>query len=472
MKPISRRNFLGQASCAGLGYMTFMNSFLNLKALNAAAISNATVNDCSGYKAIVCILFAGGCDSYNMLAPWELSRHMEYVATRSGLAIPRNELLRLKAGTPGHAARDFAVHPSMPEVRDLFDQNKMAFLANTGTLLNNTTTKATFNSGTDLPIGLFSHSDQIQQWQTGIPSVRSSKGWAGRMADIIGSCNANQNISMNLSLSGTNIFQTGNETIEYALDPFSGSVGIDNYDPNSTWNFRESRTQAIDSLLAQQYQNIFDKSYMDVIMNAKDAHVEFQAALQNSVEFDPTLFPDTYFGSSLEMIAKTIDVKDDLDFNRQVFYIVYGGWDHHDELLNNQTAMLGEISQGLSAFMTGLEQIGHEDDVLTMTISEFGRTLASNGNGSDHAWGGNAMVMGGPNLINGGQIYGDYPSLALNTDIELGRGVLIPQQSTDEYFAEVAKWFGVTGQDLDIIFPNLHEFYSSSSSDNPIGFLQ
>ena len=406
-----------------------------------------------------------------MLMPYEQMRYNDYSDTRSGLAIPRNEMLRLKSATMSHPAKDFGVHPSMPEVRDLFDADKLAFLANVGTLLNTETTKEKVYGGEGLPIGLFSHSDQIQQWQTGIPSERSSKGWAGRMADIISSCNGNENISMNLSLSGSNIFQTGNTAIEYAIDPFNGSVGINGHDPSSTWIFREMLTKGVDNLIEHQYQDAFKQSYVNVIRNARDAHIEFQEALSGSVEFDPSVFPNTYLGSSLEMIAKTIDVRETLDFNRQVFYLVYGGWDHHDELLGNQEAMLAEVSEALGGFMAGLEQIGIADDVLTMTISEFGRTLTWNGNGSDHAWGGNSMVMGGPNLINGGQIYGDYPSLALDTDIEIGSGVLIPQLSTDEYFTEVAKWFGVSPTDLSMIFPNIGEFYDVFDSEFPIGFL-
>ncbi len=470
MKNINRRQFIGQASCAGLGYLSFMNSFLNLKAMNAAAIDNSsTAGD--GYKAIVCILLAGGNDSYNMLVPHEELRYNEYLSTRSGLALPRQDLLRLKLGEAGHPARDFGVHPSMTEVRDLFDDDKLAFISNVGTLLNTSTTKQDVYDGIDLPIGLFSHSDQIQQWQTGIPNQRGNKGWAGKIADLIGSCNNNQNISMNLSLSGSNIFQTGNNAVEYAIDPYQGSVGMTNYDPDSDWIFREMMTKGIDSLVEHQHQDIFKRTHINVIRNARDAHVEFQDALSGSHVFGEEDFPDTYLGASMEMIARTISVRSTLDFDRQIFYLVYGGWDHHDEVLNNQVAMLGQVSEALGAFMGGLEEIGVADDVLTMTISEFGRTLTWNGNGSDHAWGGNAMVMGGPNLVNGGQIYGDYPSLALGTDIEIGSGVLIPQLSTDEYFAEVAKWFGVSSSQLSTIFPNIGEFYDPFSTQLPIGFL-
>lgn len=471
IKDIGRRQFLGQASCAGLGYLTFMNSLLNFKALNAASISNASVSSSNDYKAIVCILFAGGTDSYNMLIPHEQMKYNEYAATRSGLAIPHSNLLQLKRNTASDPAKDFAVHPNMTEIRDLFDQDKAAMLTNVGTLLNTTTTKNTAINNVDVPLGLYSHSDQIEQWQTGVPSVRSSVGWAGKMADIIGSCNTNENISMNLSMAGPNIFQTGNNTVEYSMTPRTGSSGISEYNPQSNFILHEIRTRTIDSLIAHQYQDIFKQTYTEVLRGARDAHVQFQDALANATEFPAGYFPGTFLGSSLETIARTIDVHDEMGFKRQVFYVVFGGWDHHNELLQTQAGMLTQVSQAIGSFINGLELIGKQDEVLTMTISEFGRTLGWNGNGSDHAWGGNSMVFGGQNLLNGGKIYGSYPSLELDSPIDVGGGVLIPGLSTDEYFSEVAKWFGVSPLDLNSIFPNLGEFYDSFSQNYPIGFI-
>ncbi len=477
MKKINRRQFLGQASCAGLGYMTFMNTLLNLKAINAAAISNASVSDCSGYKAIICILQAGGNDSFNTLMPYDQPRYDDYAATRSTLALDRNLIrpITLDGVDPQDPSYLYAVHPSMADVQTLFDNKKLAFLSNIGTKIKNLTTKQMLNDGTDLPLGLFSHSDQIQQWQTGIPSARASKGWGGRMADIIRSCNSNQDISMSISLSGTNLFQSGVHTTPYVIDREDGSIGIFNYSGHENPNLQDQmKNVAIDGMLSQTYADIFEQTYIDVINDSEDAHVQFAEALSQSVVFDPAMFPDSDLGQSLEMIARTIDVQSQLGAQRQIFFVVSGGWDHHDGVLDLQQIMLGDVSASLGGLSQALEQIGAQDDVLTMTISEFGRTLTSNGNGSDHAWGGNVMVMGGENLINGGKIYGDYPAILLDTDIEegRGRGVLIPQLSTDEYFAEVAKWFGVSALDLPIILPNIGEFYDVNSSSQPIGFIK
>jgi uncharacterized protein (DUF1501 family) len=159
---------------------------------------------------------------------------------------------------------------------------------------------------------------------------------------------------------------------------------------------------------------------------------------------------------------------EELGMKRQIIFIDYGGWDHHDEVLNAQADMLSELDTALGEFQDALQELGLEQQVTTFSLSEFGRTLTSNGNGTDHAWGGNVMVMGGD--VIGKRIYGEYPTLALNSNLELGSGVLLPQLSADQYFAELALWFGVNPTDLPLIFPTLTNFYTPGNG-MPIGFL-
>ena len=479
----SRREFLGQASCAGLGYFTFLNTLLNLRSLNAAAISNSDVSGGSGYKAIVCILLAGGNDSFNMLMPYDDPSHTDYTNIRAGLytdggdglAIPKSMLTNTKLSYTANG-KEWALHPSMVPIKNLFESNKVALLSNIGTL-SQPTSLAQYDSKTNLPLGLFSHSDQIEEWQTGLPHARSVKGWGGKMADLIRDCNTNQNISMNVSLSGANLWQQGDETVEYSISSKSGPIGIKDYDPQSTNFLRSVRTSAIDGLLSNEYQNIFKQTYSDVISGARDSFIQFDYALQNSIQFADTEFPDNNLGDALKMIARVIDIRNQLQFQRQTFFVTVGGWDHHDEVITRQEGLLGMVSGALEAFQTALGpgKVDVENDVLTMIISEFGRTLSSNGNGSDHAWGGNTLVMGGPNLVDGGKIYGNYPSMSeSNPDPHLiaRRGRFIPTLSTDEYFAEVARWFGVPNSDLHLLFPNIGNFYDTASNINPIGFLK
>jgi len=466
IKDFSRRKFIGKVSCAGMGYMTLMNSLLNFKAMNAAAISNSSVND---YKAIVCILQAGGNDSFNMLIPRNTSKYNEYATARSNLAIPQNQILPIYPTS--NDGNQYGVHPAMCGVQNLFNSGKLSFVTNIGTLVAPLSKSQYLNNSAALPLGLFSHSDQIQQWQTAILDNRTVTGWGGKIADLIGDQNGNQRISMNVTLSGTNIFQTGNNTIEYAISN-EGSIGLKGYDPQSTWIFEELKTQAINNIIEHNYQDIFKNTYVNTLKTGRNNHEEFTSALNTFGGFADGIFNQSNpVSQDLRMIAQTIAVRNALDFKRQIFFVTVGGWDHHDELLDTQYGMLGMLSDAMAEFNTGLQAIGMEDDVLTFTVSEFGRTLTSNGDGTDHAWGGNVITMGGNNLINGQKIYGTYPSLILGGASDVGDGVILPTTSTDEYFAEISKWFGVPNNDLGFIFPQLSNFYNINSNAMPIGFI-
>ncbi|NNK80213.1 MAG: DUF1501 domain-containing protein, partial [Flavobacteriales bacterium] len=326
-----------------------------------------------------------------------------------------------------------------------------------------------FQSGTHpLPLGLFSHSDQAQQWQTGRPDERSATGWGGRMSDLIQSMNTNENISMNISLSGTNIFQRGQETIEFAISS-QGSLGIAGY--GNDWIGNELRTQAIDNMLDQSYADIYKNTYVNTIRQSRDASIEFQEAIDAVPEFDHQ-FANYELSERFRMIAKTIAARETLGFQRQIFFVNYDGWDHHDEVLENQAGMLAEVSAALGDFNAVMEELEVSECVTTFSISDFARTLTSNGNGTDHAWGGNAFFMGGAN-VNGGNMFGSYPSLAqgFGNPLDLGDGTLIPTTSAAEYLAELGLWFGVSPSQVDEIFPSLANFYDTSSPDLPLGFL-
>ncbi len=463
---MSRRNFIGQASCAALGYSTLMSSLVNLKAINASAFANSAVNAGDDYKALVCFMQSGGNDSFQMLLARSAAEYAEYATTRSNLAIPLNEILPINPITSD--GRDFGVHPSMAQVQQLFNDRKLAFVSNVGTLLDHTN-PTDYYSYQGLPLGLYSHADQVQQWQTGLPHVRASQGWGGKVADLIHDMNINQDISMNVSLAGTNVFQTGESTIEYALDPYNGSIGIYGYGVTDMYDvFNTMRTRAIDNMLDQEYQDMFKKTYVDVIRKSRDANLQFQGALEVVPEFQ-TQFTDNYVSQSFRMVAKTIAARQALGMKRQIFFVDFGGWDHHDEVLQNQLEMLGIVSTALGEFNAALEELSVSECVTTFTMSEFSRTLTSNGNGTDHAWGSNVMVMGGN--VRGGEIYGQFPTITTNGPRVVSDGVLIPTTSTDQYFAEMAIWFGVPKSDLALIFPNLGNFYDAGSQNNPIGFM-
>lgn len=459
---ISRRKFLGQASCAGLGYTTLLSTLVNLKSINAASILNSSIGAGGDYKALVCLSLNGGADSFNMLAPKGNAEWNEYKTTRSNLALPKNEILGLD-GT--YAGKSLGLHPAMSNMRSMYNSGELSFVSNIGSLINGVTKDDIFNSAAELPLGLFSHADQYMHWQTGIPHDRVAQGWGGKIADMMQAVNSNNNISMNISLSGSNLFQTGNNTIEFSIDAFNGSRIINGYYDNDL--FAQLRKEAIDNMVDAYYDDAFKRTYVDIVKVGKEGAEEFNAATEGIVL--DTNFADNYLSQSFHMIAKTIAARETLGMTRQIFFIDYGGWDHHDEVLEAQEEMLAEVDTALAEFNAALKELNLFDCVTTFSTSEFGRTLTSNGNGTDHAWGGNVFVMGG--AVNGGNIFGEYPSLELNNNLEIGGGVLIPTTSVDEYFAELALWYGVPPSELNILFPNIGNFYDVGSGNSPLGIM-
>lgn len=469
-RSINRRQFLGEASCSAMGSMAFLSSVLNLGAINTLAARPHILENQGDYKAMVCILLSGGCDTHNVLVPTETSQYNAYAATRGALALQRNttppapaQLLDLNFNNAGNT---YAVHAGMTRARDMFNAGDLSFISNIGTLIEPIANSTEYNSGLKkLPLGLYSHSDQVMQWQTSVPQSRSAVGVAGRIADLLQDMNSIPEISLNISLAGKNRFQSGNTYNEYSISNTTTATNI-GPTPFST-GFGDSgfrsliRDNAVNSMMEQQYSNVFQKTLGGLGKSSNAAMEKFKIALQNVVPMN-TAFSTTTLSQNMKKIAELMSVKSFLGAKRQIFYVSYGSWDHHDTVLSSQATMLPVLSNAMAEFNDAMTELGLKDKVVTFTISDFARTLTSNGAGSDHAWGGNQMIMGGP--INGGQIFGTYPSLALtNNPFNLtSRGSILPTTSVDEFYAELALWYGVSPNDLDYILPNLCNFYSTT----------
>ena len=457
---MTRRSFLTHSCSLGVASTTMASTLLQLGLSRTAAAQSAT-----DYRALVCILLAGGNDSYNMLVPADNDQFAEYQGIRADLALEQNSLLVLPGTTAN--GRSYGVHPGMPELRSLFASGDAAMIANVGTLLEAFDADAVENGTAKLPLGLFSHADQINQWQTAVPDGRIAQGWGGRIADLMQDVNVRNGVSMNISLSGSNVFQSGNQAGEYSIEATGdGAPGLNAYDDGT--DFGAFKKRMVDDLLAVQQQHILRREYSQRLRDAIDAQAVFVDALQTSPALNTT-FSSGYFSQSLGQIARVIGARDALGASRQTFFVTVGGWDHHDDVLDNQANMLPAISAGLQEFRNALLELDVFDQVTTFTTSDFGRTLTSNGKGSDHGWGGHHIVMGG--AVNGGSIYGDYPILSPSSPLDVGRGVYAPTTSVDEYFAELATWFGVSASELDQVLPNVRSFYSPESNTPPIGFL-
>ena len=168
------------------------------------------------------------------------------------------------------------------------------------------------------------------------------------------------------------------------------------------------------------------------------------------------MFPQSQLGLQLQTVARLIAVRDQLAMQRQVFFVAAGGFDSHDNQNEDQPGLLGGISDAVAAFYAATAELGVAEQVTTFTQSDFGRTLTSNGDGTDHAWGGNQLVVGGS--VQGGDLYGRYPLLEIGGDEDVGGGRIIPSTSADQYAATLARWFGIPDADLDIVAPHIGNF--------------
>jgi uncharacterized protein (DUF1501 family) len=463
--PITRRRFLRQVNCAAISAIPILNTLLNLKLAGSVAAATA---DGSDYRALVCIFLSGGCDTFNVLVPSGDSEYADYATIRGPVALAQSSLLPLNA--PGLNGLQLGLNPGLPNIQALFNAGNAAYVTNVGTLIQPVTLDE-YNNGTiALPLGLYSHSDQQEQWQTSTPDIRSARGWGGRAADLLQSLNSLNTVSMNISLTGQNIWQSGQNSFVYTVNN-TGAVPLQGYDPTNTnqWDPTPIRTQAVNSQLALQYQDLLSQAFNSSKNEAMAAYSLFNSATSTPLPSSVTFPANSYFAQNLQMVAQAIAGHTAMGHARQTFFIEYDGWDTHDNLISTQASLLPDVDASLKAFYDCLAALGLQNNVTVFTVSDFARTLTSDGGGTDHAWGGNHLVLGG--AVNGGQIYGQYPPLYANNPLDVGRGRLIPQISVDSYFAEMALWLGVSPSNLPLVLPNIGNFYDVTSGSPPVGFL-
>ena len=470
-RPSRRAVLKAAAGCGAMSSISMASAFLNLQATRAMA-SASNPND---FKSLVCVFLNGGNDSFNMLAP-KGNEYDDYNTARGGVG---GGGIALAEGTlhsiNGPSNRTFGLHPQLTEdltdsssasggngIKGLYDRGKLSFVANIGSLIQ-PTSYASYRAGTNLPLGLFSHADLQRHWMTSFPQDRAQlKGWGGKMADILQSCNDPEAISMNISLSGVNIFETGRDVAPYSIGT-SGATPVNNYfpDPAGTTNARYKVFSEIqNSILNHTYSNLMSDTLAQTHLVSIEAAIAFNAAVDAVTIATP--FDTDGLSRRMQKIAQVIGAREDLGQRRQVFFVQLGGFDNHANLLTSHPDNMTILSRALSSFYEALEELSIANDVVTFTASDFARTLSSNGQGSDHAWGGNHLVMGGP--VAGGNIRGDYPTSlsdpkdSVGGTINLGRGRLIPTTSVDQYFSELATWFGVPSGQLTDVLPNLNNF--------------
>jgi uncharacterized protein (DUF1501 family) len=460
LRGTTRRQFLSRTTCAAVGMTAIGNTIFDLQRIAAAA----TLTDS---KSLVCIFLYGGNDGNNVVVPTAASDYAQYAAVRDALALPQSSLLPLHplAATPGDS-REWGLHPSLAGLQGMFNGGRAALVGNVGPLLAPLTRDEYLNHSVAVPPQLFSHSDQTAHWQTSVPDQPARTGWGGRTADLLRSLNENARISMSISLAGTNTFQVGNVVTQYQVAP-EGPTGLTSYVPADQGS--DAASNAVRSLLARTYNNLFERGYNGIFKRALDSQELLSGTLAGAPAI-ATPFPDTDLGGQLKMIAQLISVREQLGLRRQVFFCSGQGFDTHGgqvgatPLTGTQADLLAELDGALTAFNGAMTELNVADSVTAFTASDFGRTLISNGDGSDHGWGNHHFVTGG--AVRGGRIYGHLPTLAVGGPNDAGDGRWIPTTSVDEYAGTLARWFGVSASDMPLVLPNLGRF-----SNPDLGFL-
>jgi uncharacterized protein (DUF1501 family) len=497
INPTSRREFMRRAAIlSGSVGPAALPFAMNLATMNAAQAQSA-----SGYKALICLFFYGGNDSANMVLPTDTASWSTYSTVRATAPDP----IALRAvGTPadtGAAAaspaalggvlgltpnftafpvnntRSFALHPSMPEMRTLFNEtdSRLAIIANAGPLVH-PMTKAEYQANTvakPRPAKLFSHNDQQSTWQAlGPEGVRV--GWGGRFGDLLAGSNTNT-VFTSISVGGNAVFMAGQNVFQYQVGN-GGAVAIGNITGTlfgsaaAATNYRDIITAnnnpaSVSHLLAREQTSMTKRSI--------DAQAAFQTAFTASTVANPTQYlqPSTRtnqnnnLATQLQTVARIIGARSSIGANRQVFFVSMGGFDTHDTQNRSQADLMARISHAIAYLDGVLGTMGMRDNVTLFTGSDFGRTFTSNGDGTDHGWGAHHFVYGG--AVRGKEIYGRFPQVGLNHSDEVGSGSFLPGVSVDQIGATLGKWFGVSDSNLDMVFPNLRNFGSSRD----LGFM-
>ncbi len=468
----TRRDFLRTSACA-LGSMALASSVESFGIVHAL-----TPQAAADYKALVCIFLNGGNDGNNTLVSLDqyngpagsTVEGYSNVRAASTLAIPQASLLAVSPLSGG----SYGFHPNMPEVRDLFNQSKLAVVCNTGPLVE-PLTRTTYQNGTGKkPLQLFSHSDQVGLFQTAIANNVSQTGWGGRVADLTKILNGAATFPQNISIAGINLLLTGADTRQLAVAD-SNTTLANVLQLTMTGSASEQASRLVSFTELRTLDNNF--KLVKAASDTRSSAIQTDQALGSVNPALTTIFPNTSLGRQLLQAARLIKACTDpatgINMKRQIFFCQIGGFDTHSSQRTGQDALLLQLSQAMKAFYDATVELGVQNDVTTFTLSDFGRTLQPAGSGaivgSDHAWGNHHLVMGGE--VMGRTLFGAYPTLRLGgpDDTDGGsspRGRWIPTISVEQYAATLATWYGLSSSDLSAVFPLIGRFASPT-----LGFM-
>ncbi len=436
---VNRRSFIRYASLAAAGSVAGLRPFGALNSLAQSA---------TDYKALVCVFLFGGNDANNTLIPFDTAGYANYSSIRGPLTLPQSSLIQLAQ------APNFGLNANLPDIAKLFDSKAAALVTNVGTLIA-PTTKTSYQHGATVPTNLFSHPDQQLEWQNASQSGSTQTGWAGRIADALtSSYNPGGTVPMITSVAGDTLFCNGAASTPVSVSP--GNLGGSSCSEGTT----ECAAQQATAQALLQFDSGLTLVQADntITSNAYN-YAKILTAATASLPALQTAFPaSNALASQLKQIAQIIQARAALGISRQIFFAGIGNFDTHSDQVAQQGALLAAISPALAAFYQATQELSVSNNVTTFTMSDFSRTFQPNSNtGSDHAWGSHHIVLGG--AVKGGQMYGTFPTLALNGPDDSGtNGRWVPTTGTVQYAATLANWFGVSPSQMATIFPNIASF--------------
>ncbi len=457
----ARRRFLGQSARIALGSAAAYATLGRLQMVQAASLGPA-----EDYRALVCLYLFGGADSFNMVVPRTSGAYATYQAARPALSIPMANLLPISP-LSGDGGISWGLHPAMSEMQALFESGRAGLLANVGPLVTPTTKAAYQARSVPLPPELFSHVDQ-QAYSMSMGSETAARsGWGGKIADRMAETGllVGSGLPTSISMSGTNMWQGGASDGIYTMGSGGPSRINDTLRASNTWSRVVPRRDAFYKLLdaAKRDSSLFTREYARISQRALDFS-EFAFQSLNDAPPITTPFPlpgQNRLADTLKTVARTISARHALGQKRQIFFVGLGGWDTHDNMLPDHERLLRTLSQAVAAFYNATVELGVSDKVTSFTMTDFGRTLNNNGDGTDHGWGGHSWMVGGD--VVGRRIYGQMPEMRLGSEHDVGRGRMIPTTAIEQLGSTLSRWFGLRYGDAMEIFPNLRNFNASAA---------
>lgn len=462
-----RRRFLGLGAqtIAGAGLALGANPLMTLAHAQDGGIDTGGNGD---YRALVCVFLHGGMDGFSLMVPTGSAEYDTYQRSRGTLSVSRTQLLDLipRSGAGLGNGDSAGLHTAASPLLPLFDEGRLAMIANVGNLVEPTSRDAYEAGAVELPVQLFSHSDQQIQWQQLQGADRSRNGWGALAAGYLAP-NQSRDYLTSISVAGSNYWQSGIGQRPFTLRE-SGVLTHSGLDVNVDW--QRPRAEAFDRVIDLERSHLFERAYAELQNRARVNTTELGALLaarfgegtDDPVPHDPA---EDSLAARLNMVAKLIAVHAELGMQRQIFYVGMGGFDVHDNQNREMPELIGALASALAGFQGAMDSYGLSENVTAFTASDFGRTLTSNGDGTDHGWGNHMFALGG--AVQGGEIYGSLPVMDTDGPDSVQNGRVLPSLAATQYAATLLDWLGLDDSRIDTVLPTLGNFSSRN-----LGFMR